>query len=208
MKKLLIICAIVVFAILIYAEDKEYQYGLGFGGGMISGSGFSFRKLNDNGGYQINFGAIMQNYDECNDCYNDELYGDYYGDHDEIYTERFYDGYGNINLGANLYKTLHEGYRSKLYLLGGGAVYMGFEQNHEQDYEYNSANDVWEKVGEMRTENSRNYTYNAGAGFGFDYAVTENIIVNLEWPLTISLSGEDVNVYMYLPQAGIHYYFK
>lgn len=209
MKKTILIITLLIMAFVISAEDKDYELGLGFGGGMISGSGFSFRKLNDNGGYQINFGAIMQNYDDdCEDCFDNELHGDYYGDIGEIYTDRDYDSFGNLNLGGNLYKTLHKGSRTKLYLLGGGAVYMSFEKNYEQDYEWNSIDEVWEKIGEMQTENKKEFVYNFGGGFGFDYEVTDNISVNLEWPLTLSFSGEDLNIFMYVPQAGIHYYFK
>ena len=163
MKKIVIVLTMLVTVIVISAEEKEYQYGLGFGGGMISGSGFSFRKLNDNGGFQVNFGLMK------------------------------YDHFGNRNIGVNLFKTMHCSKRSKLYVLGGAALYNTYEDDNWYDDYY---------------DDNSNTAITVGGGFGFDYKLSEYIRFNFEWPVTFFFSTGNTNIYMYIPQAGIHYYFK
>ncbi len=208
MKKLVLSIALVLIILVVSAKEKDYKYGLGFSGGMISGSGFSFRKLSDIGGYQINFGAIMQNADECEDCFGTTYEKNYFLETDDTFTEQSTDMNMNINLGYNLYKTLHIGTKSKLYLLAGGAVYMSSDKVYEQDYNYNNTSNYWEKSGNQRETFENDFLFNIGGGFGFDYKISQNIVLNLEWPLTVSLSDDGTNIFMYIPQAGIHYYFK
>ena len=207
MKKILILLITLLIITVLVAEEKDYKLGLGFGGGMISGSGFSFRKLSDKGGFQINFGAIMQNNKDCEGCFDDVGWYSF-EDTTKTFTETNYDGFGNVNLGVNLYKTLHNGKRSKLYLLGGVAGYLNFEKSYTQEFEYNENSQTWEKIGDIKKNNENDYRLNLGFGFGFDYKISTNISVNLEWPLVFSLTGKEVDIFMYIPQAGIHYYFK
>ncbi|MBC8384534.1 MAG: outer membrane beta-barrel protein [Candidatus Cloacimonetes bacterium] len=208
MKKKILISLMTLLIVVISAEEQDYKLGLGFGGGIISGSGFSLRKLSDKGGFQINLGAIIRNDTGCDDCFDYDHSWLTFEDTTEVFTERAYDGWGNINAGINLYKTLHNGRKSKLYLLAGTAGYLNFETRYEQDFAYNENDQEWEKNGDMRSTKDTELTINLGAGFGFDYKLSKNIRLNLEWPLAISFSTGGTNIFMYIPQAGIHYYFK
>ena len=193
---------------LLSADEKELEYGLGFAGGMISGSGFSFRKLNDNFGYQINLGALMDNTSQRDDYFPEEYSGDWIYEEDGIYTDYSYGSSFHINLGINVYKPLHQGERSRFYLLAGAAGYLFREEVSQQDYIYDDVDSVWVKSGQLRKENDNEFTFNVGAGFGIEYKLSENIRLNLEWPLVFSFIEDDMNIYMFIPQGGIHYYFK
>ena len=207
MKKVSLIIIILLALSMLTAEEKELEYGLGFSGGLISGSGFSFRKLNDDFGYQINLGALMDNSSECDDCFPENYHGEWIED-DDSFTDYSYGNTTHANLGINIYKPLHNGKRSKLYLLAGTAGYFFREKISEQDYTYNDIDSLWVQTGQRRDATETEFTLNLGAGFGFDYKLSENIKLNLEWPLVFSFPEDDMRIYMYIPQVGIHYYFK
>lgn len=206
--KSLIIFAAFIFISLLSANEKELEYGLGFAGGMTSGSGFSFRRLNADIGYQFNLGALMDNSSRCIDCFPEVYSGEWYYDEDGIFTDYSYGKSLYANLGASIYKPLHQGNKSCFYLLAGTAGYFFQEEISKQDYIYNVADSVWVKSGQVRNEKNNEYTFNVGAGFGIEYKLSENIRLNLEWPLVFSFLDGDMNIYMYIPQGGIHYYFK
>lgn len=208
MKNLCLLVTVLIIFSSLFCEEKELQYGLGFSGGLISGSGFSFRKLNADFGYQINLGALMDNSTRCDECFAEELPGDWYYEDDDIYTEHSYGSSFHANLGVNLYKQLHQSRKSRFYLLAGTAAYLFSEEVSEQDYSYDDTDSVWVKTGQVRHEQNNDFTLNLGAGFGIEYKLSENIRLNLEWPLTFSFSDGDMNIYMYIPQGGIHYFFK
>ncbi|MBC8312649.1 MAG: hypothetical protein H8E33_00190 [Candidatus Cloacimonetes bacterium] len=55
------------------------------------------------------------------------------------------------------------------------------------------------------------YTINTGFGIGMEWQIlknNENFILSFEWPLVFSFKKDDFSIMMYIPQAGIHYYFK
>jgi opacity protein-like surface antigen len=207
MKKNIVILIVVFALVSLSAEKKELKTALGFAGGMISGSGFSFRNLNNKNGFQINFGAIMQNVD-CDYCFEDELPEDFFTDTNKIYTLENTNSYSNINIGLNFYSVLHNGKRSKLYVIGGGAGYFSIDLVYEQNYDFSITHHQWETVDSTSEHKEINMTLNIGGGFGFEYKLSDNIALNLEWPLVVSFFDRTTNIYMYIPQAGIHYYFK
>ena len=49
---------------------------------------------------------------------------------------------------------------------------------------------------------------NIGIGIGIDYQLTDYIHINLDWPFVYSRGEDNFDLIMYIPQAGIHYYFK
>ncbi len=178
-------------------EELQLSKAIGFGGGMISGSGFSYRKIDDKGGFQINGGLIGWNRNETLPDESDLRFSDY------VYTEYAWNMYINGNVGVNLYKTLRKAEKSTLYLLYGAAVYLEAEQEISRRYQGGHY------ISEEQTNWSNDLIFNTGAGFGFEYHVTENIHLALEWPLILSLGGNsDFEIIMYIPQGGIHYYFE
>ena len=207
MKKIIILIILLTFALLLTAEEN-LKHGLGFTGGMTSGSGFSYRQMNENFGFQIALGALMNNSSDCEDCFAESFEGDWINGEDDIYTEYSYGKTMHLNLGINFYKPLHHGKKSSLYLLAGTAGYLFREEVAEQDYYYNEDDDLWVQSGQKRVENDTEFTINVGAGFGIEYSLNKNIKLNFEWPLVFSFEDKDLNIFMYIPQAGIHYYFK
>ncbi len=207
MKKILILIMIFTLAMALSAED-ELRHGLGFTGGMISGSGFSYRQMNETYGFQFAFGALMDNSSECEDCFAESYDADWIYEEDGIYTESSYGNIMHMNLGLSIYKPLHHGKKSSLYLLVGTAGYLFSEDITEQDYIFNDTDDLWVQSGQERVESNTELAINVGAGFGIEYNLSSNIKLNFEWPLVFSFQEEDLNIFMYIPQAGIHYYFK
>ena len=207
MKKLMTFTIILIFSFALSA-DENLRHGLGFTGGMISGSGFSYRQMNENYGFQFAFGALMNNSSDCEYCFQESYESDWISVEDDFYTEYSYGNTLNLNLGINFYKPLHKGKKSKLYLLAGTAGYLFSEDVTEQDYEYNDTDSLWVQSGQERIDINTEFTFNIGTGFGIDYNLSNNIKLNFEWPLVFSFQDGDMNILMYIPQAGIHYYFK
>jgi len=205
-KKIIILIALLTFALLLTAEEN-LRHGLGFTGGMISGSGFSYRQMNEIYGFQFAFGAITigDNDDiDFEDEYDDYWWHDTGSNHIMEDEGIFY----HTNFGASYYKFLHKGKKSTFYFLVGAATYMNFGKVEEQVYQYNDDDEIWEPLGEPTEENEVNIRANVGFGIGIDYKLTDNIHLNLDWPLVFSKSDENLDIIMYVPQAGIHYYFK
>jgi len=190
MKKILILITILALAMILSAED-ELRHGLGFTGGMISGSGFSYRQMNETYGFQFAFGAITIG--DTDDTYFEDEYDSYWWQNSGSTHIMEDEGiFFHTNFGASYYKHLHRSEKSTFYFLVGTAAYINFGEVSEQIYQYNEVN--------IRA--------NVGFGIGIDYKLTQNIHLNLDWPLVFSKSDENFNIIMYIPQAGIHYYFK
>jgi hypothetical protein len=178
-------------------DDTNLSKAIGFSGGMISGSGFSYRKIDEKGGYQINGGLVGWNRNEQLPAESDLWYSH------KIATEYAWNMHVNGNIGVNLYKTLRKAQKSTLYLLWGGAIYVDAEQEisrkHLNGKYISDEESTWDS----------HIRLNAGAGFGFEYHITENIHIAMEWPLTLSFAGNsEFEIIMYIPQGGIHYYFE
>ena len=195
---------ILTFAFILSAEEN-LRHGLGFTGGMISGSGFSYRQMNENYGFQFALGAItLGDNDEPdfaeNGFWGEDTLGTYTMEDDGIF---YY-----TNFGASYYKFLHKGEKSLFYFLVGTAAYINFGSVEEQVYGYNQDTQLWETLGEPTEEKEVTTRINFGIGIGIDYKLTDNIHINLDWPFVYSRGEDDFDLIMYIPQAGIHYYFK
>ena len=195
---------ILTFALVLSAEE-DLRHGLGFTGGMISGSGFSYRQMNEIYGFQFALGAITlgdndePDFAENGFCGEDTL-GTYTMEDEGVF---YY-----TNFGASYYKFLHKGEKSLFYFLVGTAAYINFGTVEEQVYKYNADTEMCEPFGEPTEEKEVTTRINFGIGIGIDYKLTDNIHFNLDWPFVYSRCGDDFDLIMYIPQAGIHYYFK
>ena len=203
MKKLVLILISLLFIITLSAEEKLTK-SLGFAGGLISGSGFAYRQISENKGFQITFGAIS--YDDY-DCHFPETYPAYSDDHSN-YTDDCYGRETFANIGATYIKPLHQSEKSMFYLLGGAALYYSAEDYSEQLYVYNEASDLYMATGESTESTDTSYIINVGAGFGIEYKLTENIRISLDWPIVASKDSDHLNITMAIPQGAIQYYFK
>ena len=211
MIKLIIIIIILTFFMALSAEEN-LRHGLGFTGGMISGSGFSYRQMNENYGFQFAIGAItLGDMDDVE--MESSMPGEVWTDTTQTHTETIEDEgiFYHTNLGASYYKFLHKGEKSVFYALIGAALYTNFGTITEQDYvyTYNENTGMWDSAIGTATENEEiTLRTNFGIGIGIDYKLTENIHINLDWPFVYSRCEDDFDLIMYIPQAGIHYYFK
>ncbi|HPG38403.1 MAG TPA: outer membrane beta-barrel protein [bacterium] len=210
MKKTIIFLLIVIAAVQAYSQEKELSQALGFFGGMISGSGFSYRQMQDNWGWQINFGVLsFKNDDEFSEGYSYTVYdGSWMPDPNMISTEYRSGRETWANVGITLFKPLHRSGKSLFYVMAGVSNYYSDQEEYEQDYKYSPVDEDtyhYGPHGEKRVTNDKENTFHVGAGLGFEYRLTDNIRLSLEWPLSY---GSDGNINMYIPQGGVHYYFK
>lgn len=203
------LCACVLAGIISVAHAAEPVHGLGFAAGQPSGVGLSFRKMSDNYGFQVTFGALSQNQDNRGyDTYQIEKDAAYEKPSLEPFTEKYYLRETNANLGILVFKVLHTAERSRFYGFVGGSIFYNLDTFKEYKYQYQlrPGDDVYiqQEIGKPTKSSESSNTIYAGAGIGMEFRITQNIRVAVEWPLTVSSEGDFV---MYFPQAGLHYFF-
>ena len=204
MKKLILIIMLISLSGLLLAGETG-RHGLGFAGGMISGSGFSYRYFGSKNGVQINFAVVSRN---DNDYSFPDSYHNNMGTGDDVFTDRYYGRDTFINIGFNYLRPLHSTSKSQFYVLGGAAVYYNLEEYFEQEYVYNENSDIYEKLGDVKESDEEEIFVNFGAGIGISYNLTKNIVIFVDWPLVASFEGDNMGITMAIPQGGIHYFFK
>ena len=211
MKKIILISIILFSASFIFAQNQNYElkHSLGFSGGWLSGTGFSYRQMNEKDGFQITFGLIMlgDNDYEFEDTYEKWWWADTMKTYSEEYSGKETSG----NIGFTYYKPLHKGNRTSFYLLAGISSYLNYGSEFKQDYIYDPIDSLWCVYGEVIESKEFDYTINTGFGIGMEWQIlknNENFILSFEWPLVFSFKEDDFSIMMYIPQAGIHYYFK
>lgn len=210
MKKIIPVLLILFATIQVYPQEKELEQGLGFFGGMISGSGFSYRHIQDNWGWQINFGVLsFKNDDDFTEGYSYTVGdGSWIPDPNQVMTESRSGRETWANIGITFYKPLHRSGKSLFYIMAGASDYFSDLEKYEQDFKYTKIDENsfhYGPHGIKRTSKEKEHNFYIGVGLGFEYRLTNNIRLSLEWPLSY---GSDGDINMYIPQGGIHYYFK
>lgn len=212
MKKLIIVSIILIGST--FPQSSEFTQGLGFAGGMPSGSGFSYRQMNENYGFQVTFGIMVFQEDDFEDYYTEGYKGsyalnDWTPDTNQIFTDESYRDtrkWGNI--GITYYKPLHRSNKSLFYGFAGISTYYTSQTYQTRDYKYTLTSDStfsYDPINDAKEVKDNKFTFFAGVGLGIEYSITDNIRIHLEMPITIVDNG---NIFMYIPQGGIHYYFK
>ncbi len=214
MKNILIV--LMSLSTILFSQDTKLTKGLGFAAGMISGSGFSYRQLDETRGFQITFGLMSFNdgADEDETWFSEGYTrsynpGGWTPDTSRIYTERDwgYDGsWGNV--GFMYYLPLHRAKKSTFYGMTGVSTYFTTETEYSKDYKYSILSDSTYSYGPVsdikQTDKSTRDIF-FGIGLGIEYEILENIRISVDLPMTFSRSG---NITMFIPQAGVHYYFR
>ena len=206
MKHLLVVSLLLTATL----QAGELNHGLGFAAGQIAGIGFSYRYLPENYGVQVSFGGLSINE---NNYYVQPTY-QFYFDPDKPPPQGPLDRYTynsrsiHYNIGLMFFKVLHRAKRSRFYVFSGFSFFNQIEKYKEGYYSYRRVDANTFNYGAFgpETERSeRSSTRYAGIGIGIEFKVTDNIRLELEWPLTFSSKGDLI---MYIPQAGLHYFFK
>ena len=207
-KSLLSLLLISSFA---FAQYSDLTQGLGFAAGMPSGTGFSYRQMNENYGFQITAGALA--FGDDDDGLPEErvvqVYDGWTPNTDEIITETSWDNdYFWGNIGLTYFKPLHRAERSLFYGFAGVSAYYTTEKYVERDYKYFQETDAtytYKPIGDEKELRETDLDMFVGIGVGITYNITDNIRFSLELPFTVSDQG---HIWMIVPQGGLHYFFK
>ncbi|MDZ7372087.1 MAG: hypothetical protein ONB12_13080 [candidate division KSB1 bacterium] len=206
MKRILL--CLVVLTVSLTAE--ETANGLGFAAGQLAGIGFSYRYLPDNYGFQVSFGvlSLKQNNDYQPTSYRGSYDPDKWLPPIEPYPISYNTRDTHANIGVLLFKVLHSAKRSRFYLFTGGSIMYNESNYKEQYYGYtiiDASTFEYGPVGKPNKRTEKESTRYFGLGIGMEYKLTDNIRIAVEWPLSYTSKGDWV---MYIPQGGLHYFFK
>ena len=209
-KSLLSLLLISSFA---FSQYSDLTQGLGFAAGMPSGSGFSYRQMNENYGFQITAGALAFGNDDEYDLPEERIESVYDGwkpNTNDIITERSWESNDHFwgNIGLTYFKPFHRAEKSLFYGFAAVSAYYTTEKYLEGDYKYFQATDstyIYKPISEEIELRETDLDMFVGIGVGLTYNITDNIRVSLELPFTVSDQG---HIWMIVPQGGIHYYFK
>lgn len=199
MKRLIIM--MILLTALLGSLQAETRQGLGFHFGTVSANGFSYRYMDGKNGWQGTLGALSMGNNE-NHFYSP--YTDYHNTAPSLTLSE--DGRKtNFNFGLNYLRILGEKPNGNFYVFGGTSFLISRKTMLEQDYILqNMGSYEYVYNGNMRKEKKTENKYYIGAGLGFELKFGNNFGFAAEMPLTVNQEGE---YKMYIPQAGIYYYF-
>ncbi|MBN2088913.1 hypothetical protein JW964_04845 [candidate division KSB1 bacterium] len=206
MKKLQISLIILFQVTLLFSQEQPLRHGLGFAAGMLSGSGFSYRQINQKYGFQVTFGLLS--YHDNSSDFSEETYTKNGLDADLTYLEERFGRETKGNIGLMIYRILNRAEHSLFYAMIGVGNYFSSVRMYRRDYKYFDAGSnlyLYKPVSPTRNSTETDITTYMGLGLGLEWYLSKNIHLSIEWPLTVTHAG---NIFMYVPQAGIHYYFK
>lgn len=195
-----------------FSQYSDLTQGLGFAAGMPSGTGFSYRNMGANHGFQITAGALAFGYNDEPTLPEEEIgqvYDGWSPNTNEIYTESSWDNdYFWGNIGLTYFKPLHRAEKSLFYGFVGVSAYYTTEKYIERDYKYFQETDstyTYKPISEEKELRETDLDMFVGVGLGITYNITNNIRFSLELPFTVSDQG---HIWMIVPQGGLHYFFK
>ena len=189
---LLIMVSLLVISTLAFAYDVDSRTALGLHFGTSSGNGYSMRWMKGDRGLQCTFGAYTAGSNDNVDDYDDDSY---------LVSIRTAEGRRtSLELAANYLHTLDEFPNGLLYIMAGGS--FKYFQKRMFEVDVNNHQIDWDSE---RSYLKRQLRWTIGAGPGFEIGYGSNFRFALEVPLTYNWKDEIV---MYIPQAGIYYYFR
>ena len=172
MKKLILILIMISISIL-FAE--ELKHSIGMSAGYISGSGISYRQMNERFGYQIAGGAYYS--------YEPE-------DEEDVVEDVYTIEYLGMNISGTGYYILKNWHTSRFYLLAGTTIFDVYDKAKMESGDYEYEDDIF---------------INVGIGIGLEFPLTKYLHLSVEWPWYYDGKLEFLK---FIPQAGVHYYFK
>ncbi len=203
------ILAIILVALIclpLFAGNSKSSTSIGFHAGTITGTGYAMRWMDQKAGYQITFGGYTFG---NNDVYFPEEYYDWdseSGNESQITLEE-QGRESAINIGFNYLHMLDHFESGRLYVMAGGSYKYYQQKFFTMDYSQTGSNSSYYEVIEgSRHERYRvEHRWTLGAGPGLEFELGNNFRFSAELPITYNWENDIV---MWIPQAGIYYYFK
>lgn len=181
--------------------------GIGFAAGQLSAIGLSYRVMMEDYGMQVTVGALSIKDNNLNETYAPRTYYDPDSKSDvQGFTQENWIRETDANIGLMFMKSMHKAQKTTLYVFTGFCAFFSWDAIEEQRYEPQQSGEYYEyvQVGDPRKRVKKDNRLYGGIGLGFEIRFTPNIRLAVEWPLTYSSEGDFV---MYIPQAGLHYFF-
>lgn len=202
------LCSLLVVFLIFHPLYADPYQGVGFAAGQLSGIGLSYRVMMDNYGIQVTVGGLSIKDSGVDDIVPGRTYYDPAYPKPELqgFTQSQWVRETHANIGLMFLKSLHKSKNSTLYVFTGFCGFFSWDTIKEQYYEPQLNGNYYDyvPVGKSERRIEKDNTVYGGGGLGFEIRFTPNIRLAIEWPLTFSSDGDFV---MYIPQAGLHYFF-
>lgn len=183
-------------------SDAKNAQAFGIHFGYVSGNGYAYRYMTDKWGLQLVGGGYSLGSNSHD--FSDQVYSDDNTLSSLIRTDkgRKY----SFDLAANVIIPLQRTSNTLFYVHGGFCWKYSVQKVYEQSYIQSAANShTYNETGPTSsTSKIRSYT-NLGAGPGAEFQLGKFFKLVLELPITYTGNDEFI---MYIPQAGLYYYFK
>ncbi len=201
---LLLLLLVLGLTATLAAEPIGYKTALGLHFGTSSGNGYSMRWMGRNHGIQGTLGAYTAG---KNTVMFDAPYA--YDYIDDVVTVREKGKEGSVILGLNYMYMLDHFRSGRLYIFGGGSYQYYQKRTHYMDFQrVPDGTDGQHFIAVPNTKTSeleRQHRWTVGVGPGFEFDLGSQFRMSFELPITYNWKDDIV---MYIPQAGLYYYFK
>lgn len=202
----ILVIAIMVSMIGFCFAESDASKGIGVQFGTSSGSGYSYRWMGENHGFQFTIGAISYGT-------NDLKFPSWVYDDDIEMTSDgpAYSRKGiktSMSAGLNYIHVIDKSRSSTFYIVAGGSIGLHNQKMYRRYYDQSSPGsssytlDLSIPAESYRDKETR---WTLGAGPGFELALDKHFKFSIDLPFTVNSDEEMV---MYVPQVGLYYYFK
>jgi hypothetical protein len=203
---LIILAGLLALVSLAYAQDNEENlkfenHALGVHFGNVSGNGYAYRYMAKNIGFQF----VAGGYTSGTNHYNlPDQVSDYegIGDVPRVFSDngRKY----SVNLGGNVILPLKRTENTLFYIHSGVCWFYSDTKRFNREYQYYNSGLYSSDTDVFTSYKIRSYV-NVGIGPGAEFLIGKYFKFVLELPITYTGNNELI---MYIPQAGLYYYFK
>lgn len=189
MKKFLFLIIVLIVLTSVSIAAEEFNRGLGFTAGKISGVGFAYRQYFNNNGIQFTFGMLA---DRDNVPKFPSSPSNYELDDNDGITKTGWEVDGWLSF---MYlRTLRKSEQTRFYYFVGASMNIDYTKKYTQYY---VSNEISESPVKKRHNDNKYYF---GPGIGLDFQVSKYISFIIELPVSIS---SDNKIDTYIPQGGV-----
>lgn len=200
-KNIAILLLLLGLSLALSAQEAKSRTALGLHFGTSSGNGYSMRWMGEKHGLQATLGAYTAG---SNNVSLDDYYYNYDSSSNPITVEEP-GKRGAVIMGLNYLYMLDHFRSGRLYIFSGGSYQYFQERVHMADYTYSGSSNYVIDESSRRSELHRENRWTVGVGPGFELELGSQFRFSFELPITFNWKDDIV---MYIPQAGLYYYFK